>query len=395
MTHFSYLTLKLLVVLTIFLGSCSRSVKDHVKSKSRLSFSSQIVTLPAMFISELSRLGDSSSKKSFRFDLTNQSSATVTVSVKSKSCSCIDVRFTSEAGDTRDILVLESGTTGTCDFAVTLTRTTRVHSSKVILKAVFDEGGIEQYPLTAEVPVYEDFCFTPRTVNINVNRNIEGKVSQEIVVRSRFRKQGDRNKQQHFSAQVTKQWASLSPIEASSPPVEMDHGIFEQEFRFNVTACPTEALRGKGLASARVEVSAGFAEKDGKSIGSVPLALCRTDGLIADENVSFGFVDVETQQQRRVLIRSADKKEFRILEGKSDHPDIQVKWDSTTEGKKNQVWVTIMCSPSRAGPINGQVTLTTNYLSGSSVSLKVSVTGVDRMRSNNVGSVKETQAELM
>lgn len=366
----------------------------HTSEKGDCDGDSRVLITPEKAASPVTLANDFKSGRSgermFRFAIKNRFPGTAKLSVAGKSCACVDVGLKPENMCVRGILEMEPDTSGVCEIVRSIPPEAGVYNASVLLQASYPDGKKEHHRLATEAKVYDDFAFVPRCVQVDVPEQIPAAISRDIVVRARFRK--GKRAEKGLRASTGANWLSISSIEATGRPTQMDTGVFEQPFRATVMCNAAKALQGRGSALAHVLFS--FTESGGiedTPTGRVSISLRRTQGLVFPEKILFGTLAVGEVQRRRVVIRSADGSRFAILGATSSRREIEVDCRVADRKGACQAWLSLACHPSVIGPIEGRVTIKTDHPSDHIVVLSVQASCVDRAERSTVARVQAAE----
>jgi len=110
-------------------------------------------------------------------------------------------------------------------------------------------------------------------------------------------------------------------------PEEVEPGIDRQEFKLVLRVSPVDELESTPMATPII------ASLDAPQRGSlcrveIPAVIRRSTGIDAPREIHFGLVKSSEVQTRRILLRSADERGFRVLSISTSHEGTEGKASS-------------------------------------------------------------------
>lgn len=302
-----------------------------------------------VLLSEASRKGFAEGDYTFE----NRTDQPATLTLDSKSCGCVDVRSVSpdRSAQIGEPIVVAPGTRTTLRLRVRLAIRAETQSQTVTFTAnsVRDQG--RSLALRLDVPVIDDASIVPPAVTTNVT-NVAERERLEVLTVVRYSRERPRSDARFSFGHQSKRLR----LSSTTPPKteESEPGLWRQTFRATM-AVDLRDLDANEFETIRVAIDG----LDGEGL-SLPVSLVRKCGVkLSSGSLDFGSVELGKVSTRKILMYSADEREFGI--DSTARPGEQFRADARTGPPMKRHIMEVQFEPKARGDFKDDVVIKTDH----------------------------------
>ncbi|NQT13236.1 MAG: hypothetical protein HQ582_10835 [Planctomycetes bacterium] len=199
-------------------------------------------------------------------------------------------------------------------------------------RAVFLVGDSEETVVSCSIEVYEDVTIRPSALLQAFPAGERRSVNKSLSIWQTARGKDNLARSVHIERLPGCVYVvSMAPV---GGPEEVEPGIDRQEFKLVLRVSPVDELQ------------------------STPMATPIIVSLDAPREIHFGLVKSSEVQARRILLRSADEREFRVLGISTSHEGTKGKASS---GSATRHWLEVTFQPMNASDSGGCLKIETDH----------------------------------